>query len=474
MPNLWSKERRPRGSAPTSTDGEGEHPDYRSPFQHDYDRLLFSTPVRRLADKTQVWPMDENDGVRTRLTHSHEVSNLTRSLTTRICISCPDLFESADLGKVLQPISAAIGLCHDLGNPPFGHQGEKAIGAWFFKRKEWIFTREREGSEGVLSDSTADLFRNDFLCFDGNPQTLRLVTQLQTHRLRKGLDLTAATLAASMKYCVSATNINREHAAKKKAGYFESEREIVEWIRGAVDLKEGERHPLAWIMEACDDIAYSVLDVVDLLKKRIISPDDILAILKHFPSLSDQSINDLEVKFGEINDESRNPDIKRDIKIQYFQAYMFDSLIKHASDEFVGDVQSIISHTRIRSLMGEVVLCSALQFAAREHGFGHSSVLRAEAEGAAAIEELMSAFWDAISARKVPDDFRSLRSNARSKYVFSLVSPNYIEAAEAATPLVGLRYRELRLLTDMISGMTDSFALKVWRDIKAIPYADRP
>src|SRR5690606_11266309 len=120
--------------------------DRRSEFQHDYDRLLFSTPVRRLADKTQVWPMEENDSVRTRLTHSHEVANLARSIGVRVYLTNSEKFEHSGIGSdavlnVIQPILLATGLGHDLGNPPFGHQGEAAIGRWFEKRKEWIFTK---------------------------------------------------------------------------------------------------------------------------------------------------------------------------------------------------------------------------------------------------------------------------------------------------------------------------------------------
>jgi dGTPase len=144
----------------------------RSRFQQDYDRLLFSTPVRRLSDKTQVWPMDDNDGVRTRLTHSHEVANLARSIGTHIFTANANLFPGADLHQVIQPMLSAIGLAHDLGNPPFGHQGEAAIGHWFNERKEWIFTNHDKGARGLPTAIPDDLHA-EFLKFDGNPQTLR-------------------------------------------------------------------------------------------------------------------------------------------------------------------------------------------------------------------------------------------------------------------------------------------------------------
>jgi dGTPase len=127
-PSLWSTARR-GGSRSPVVDGEieGSATDKRSPFEHDYDRLLFSSPVRRLADKTQVFPLDLNDTVRTRLTHSHEVSNLARSLCNRLMRTQPNVFGS-ELADTAAPVMlACAGLAHDLGNPPFGHQGEVAV-----------------------------------------------------------------------------------------------------------------------------------------------------------------------------------------------------------------------------------------------------------------------------------------------------------------------------------------------------------
>ena len=218
--SIWSKRRfspsqkereeeKTVGSGGTTTD------DWRSPFQHDYDRLLFSTPVRRLSDKTQVWPMDENDGVRTRLTHSHEVANLARSIGSRIAKSDPTIFAEIDLYDVVQPILSAIGLAHDLGNPPFGHRGEAAIGQWFKDREEWIFTHvDKDGS--LLDRSIPENIRAEFTEFDGNPQTLRLLTKLQTSVAHVGLNLTAASLTATLKYPVGAGNQDKNQDYIKK------------------------------------------------------------------------------------------------------------------------------------------------------------------------------------------------------------------------------------------------------------------
>ncbi|WP_256213349.1 deoxyguanosinetriphosphate triphosphohydrolase family protein [Sphingobium sp. YR768] len=450
-------------------------------FQQDYDRLLFSSPVRRLADKTQVWPMDANDGVRTRLTHSHEVANLARSIATRVAAASGGAaFGGQDLFRIVQPIVSAIGLSHDLGNPPFGHQGEVAIGSWFESRRSWIFSHEREG-EGAneLEHQVPANLITEFVDFDGNPQTLRVMARLQTSHHQVGLDLTAATLAASLKYPVHADARNKDRDHIKKAGYFESERNVVEWVRAQTGLQEGQRHPLTWIMEACDDIAYSVLDVDDILKKGIISPDDVLTVLKHTDGVRDlDSVAKLEKKFVEVNDSPRRAEIRRDIKEQYVRAYMMKALIDDAGDTFSRNADAIKAYEFETPLMQGNGLCDVMKDIAKKYAFANPAVLRSEAIGAAAIDGLMTIFWSAIQNRKKPEDLMSRRVEARDSYAFSLISPNYLEVAcrEAkATNGDGRvrRYHELRLLTDMISGMTDGFAINTWQKLSDVPTINR-
>lgn len=490
-PSIWSEARRPRpapersngaaaGADVPSPEEESGSAGHRSVFQQDYDRLLFSSPVRRLADKTQVWPMDENDGVRTRLTHSHEVANLARSIGTRAFIGAEEHFKGGtgkvSLGDTIQPMLLAIGLGHDLGNPPFGHQGEAAIGRWFESRKKWIFTHTEEVRSVKLAQPVPKKLWPEFGEFDGNPQSLRLLTKLQTHIDSIGLDLSAGTLAAGLKYPVHVSNRKKQTALAKKGGYFESERDVVDWVREKTGLKEGQRHPLTWIMEACDDIAYSVLDVDDLCKKGMMSPDDVLIILRRKVA-KHPTVGKLGDRFNHVETKPMVPEIQRDIKIQYLRALLIQALIDHASSEFVNSASAIFSYGHEDALMDNNSLWKALKEVAQQSAFRHPTVLRTEALGAVAIDGLMTALWDAISDRKDQDDLRSQRRGARARYVFSLISPNYIEQAVASKTLSGeasgLRYRELRLLTDMVSGMTDTFAMKLWKDISAIPNANR-
>lgn len=483
MADLWCSERldewlgiKTRPDRAPAKDADAEDPDpegWRSRFQQDYDRLLFSTPVRRLSDKTQVWPMDENDGVRTRLTHSHEVANLARSIGSRVAAISPGIFGDADLYDVIQPILSSIGLAHDLGNPPFGHQGETAISNWFRRRDSWVFRNTCEnGSE--LPIPVPDALRNEFLSFDGNPQSLRLLTRLQTSVSNVGLNLTAATLAASLKYPVSANGRDKSRPIRKKVGYFQSEIEIVNWVRDATGLAEGQRHPLTWIMEACDDIAYSVLDVDDVMKKGIVSPDDIHAILRSDEKLRGISaIDRIQASFEKVNANTRRTEVVRDIKIGYLRAILIEALIKEASSAYVENRETINALIHDQPLMDHSILCKALKLIAKQYAFSNSAVLRMEAFGAAAIDELMTFFWGAISDRENPDDIMSAPTSARGKYARSLISPNYVEDAVLSAKRLGeeggLRYRELRLLTDMVSGMTDTFAIKLWEKIQQVP-----
>jgi dGTPase len=228
-------------------------------------------------------------------------------------------------------------------------------------------------------------------------------------------------------------------------------------------------------MEACDDIAYSVLDVDDAMKKGVISPDDVLAsLLADAKTREDDVVAKAAAKFGEVVAADRRPEIARDIKIGYLRAYFIDALIEHASDGFVAAGAAINDFSHGKPLMDDSEICEKLKSLARQHAFGNPGVLRMEARGAEAIDGLMTAFWDAIHDRPAAkfDDLLTGRSGAKSKYVFALISQNYLEDAARSVKSGGIaasvRYRELRLLTDMVSGMTDTFTIKLWEELEGM------
>lgn len=470
-PSIWSDARLSPGK---TEDDNKEARGHRTKFEQDFDRILFSAPVRRLSEKTQVFPLDSNDAVRNRLTHSHEVANLSRSIGARIYNTDPGAFEGQDNHRIVEPILGAIGLAHDLGNPPFGHQGEAAISNWFSSHKTWIFNKERIDPDSDTIEPISQQHQIEFTKFDGNPQSIRLLTRLHASQGQVGLDLTAATLMALLKYPISSATIDRDHAAKKKYGYFHSEYGIVEWAREKTGLKEGQRHPLTWIMEAADDTAYSVLDVEDAMKKGIISPHDLLNILKCDRKIcSSVTYERINSSFQKVDELERSPVIKRDIKIQYVRAYLITELLEHASNRFLAARDAIFAYDHGDALMDDSPLCERLKNVAREYAFGNPDVLFLESKGRGALEALMDHFWNAIADRNDPEDMGSPRFGALPRFVHSLISPNYLEAALAPLPSVpqearAIRYRELRLLTDMISGMTDTYALSLADHIRSI------
>jgi len=474
IPNLWSSARRGGAKKCTAIEGASTR-DERYPFEHDYDRLLFSTPVRRMADKTQVFPLERNDSVRTRLTHSHEVSNLARSIGNRLVRTSPEIFGSPIADQAAPVILATVGLAHDLGNPPFGHQGETAIRRWFHEQQVTLFGTSP-------TDEVPPEFRRDFLNFEGNAHTLRLITRLQVSSGGFGLDLTAATLAALMKYTAPSNRAGdlapRKTKATSKPGFFASEKDIVSWITQTTGLKEGERHPLTWLMEACDDIAYSVLDIEDAIKKSIISPEDVLAYLKRLSAneIPQALVRKLEEDFAKA-DTDRRASRASEIKTSYLRTRLIECLITGAADAFLVSRDAIFEQRHTSPLLEGASsvspLYTSLKSFARAHAYNHPSVLRTELQGAVAISKLMDWFWKAIHLREDAADPTSRRKTAFAAYAYALISDNYrVEFEERARAQdLPLRYCELQLLTDMISGMTDGFVMETFNDLEPLSHA---
>lgn len=228
-------------------------------------------------------------------------------------------------------------------------------------------------------------------------------------------------------------------------------------------------------MEACDDIAYSILDVDDVMKKGIAPPEDVLSQMAGNKDLSNHpATKKIQRSFERVDQSGRGIFVARDVKIGYMRAYLMDALLQEASDNFISASAAIFARDiSVIPLLEKSELCDFLKNIARDHAFSNSSVLKSEAVGAEAIKDILSFFWNSIVEREEIDDINSRRTTATSKFAWSLVSPNYIEEA-ARCIFEGkdrsyIRYAEMRLLTDMVSGMTDTFAMKLWQDIKALP-----
>ncbi|HEB92522.1 MAG TPA: dNTP triphosphohydrolase [Gammaproteobacteria bacterium] len=458
---LNSERRKPKADKAQKTE-EPKSTDARTEIERDYDRILFSTPVRRLADKTQVFPLERNDSVRTRLTHSYEVSNLARSLGVVLAFDDKIITdETLKPERNLPAILAAIGLAHDLGNPPFGHQGEQAIQTWF------------KDNPGVLEDGQlTEAMKQDFIKFEGNAQTLRLLTRLQLINDEYGLNLTYATLAALMKYPTASDKIDKNHVAKKKHGYFQSEKEIVADIWAKTGLSEGVRHPLTYVMEACDDIAYAVVDAEDAVKKGLVSFSDLISYLEHHGN-GDDAVKVVYEKACCKHKKHRktvlSPAELNDISMQMFRVYAIGEMVRDVRDAYRDQKDKIMAGNLKPDLLTESrssKLCELLKKFDKEHAYVHRSVLEVELTGYNTIRGLMNFLWEAIHQRKEPENLGLRRSTPFAAYAYNRISENYRRIFENDSNPLPVRYKELQLLTDMISGMTDSFALSLYDELK--------
>lgn len=413
----------------------------RTELERDYDRILFATPTRRLSDKTQVFPMEKHDSIRTRLTHSHEVSNLARSIGVRLAFEHPEeVFgknhEKLGVKRNVPPLLAAVGLAHDLGNPPFGHQGELAMQQWFKEKCE------NEKSEVEL----------DFLEFDGNAQTFRLLTQLQVLNDHFGLNLTVATLAALIKY-PSIYGADSK-GGFKKFGIFKSEEGIIKEVWENTGLKNGIRHPLAYVMEACDDIAYSIIDAEDTVKKGYASFYDLM------DHLSSNSENDAVITDVVKVSKAKNEEFKReglssrelnDISMQMFRVKAISQMVSSATCSFVENVDKIMNMDvdpgfELIKRSSSSALCREAKEFDRIHGFQHKEVLRLELEGNNYIKNMMDILWKAVSKADEKDC-------PFERYVMGEISENYRRIYRASEKK---KYNKYQLVCDALSGMTET------------------
>jgi dGTPase len=363
----------------------------------DRGRIIYSKAFRRLQGKTQVFPLDGNPAVRVRLTHSLEVAHLGRQIADKILLS----LESTELEALgLESESSQIAfvnivetacLMHDIGNPPFGHFGEKAIQEWFRSTGKFLFadslnSQRKEYTPEAAAINLEDIklkkcidpeyifFESnllpDFEHFDGNPQGFRIVTRLQWNVDRFGLNLLCSQLAAYLKYLQSPeeckktkddafTKGEKPHKFAKKPGFFFSEKELVIKVREALSLPEYCRYPLAFIMEAADDIAYCMSDIEDGMEKDIFLPnffrekiiDEWKALLKKASSslLAETDRNFLPEFVEESKkEEYRNQDLEG---FFHFKTALTLHLVRHAADQYVNNHVQILKGEFKESLL---------------------------------------------------------------------------------------------------------------------------
>ncbi|QNI01749.1 deoxyguanosinetriphosphate triphosphohydrolase [Halomonas sp. SH5A2] len=409
----------------------------RSPFHKDHDRIVFSGSFRRLGRKTQVHPLTENDHIHTRLTHSLEVGCVGRSLGMIVGEllrdRLPKWITPADLGVIVQ--TACLG--HDIGNPPFGHAGEYAIRDWF----------QRAQSSGLL-EGLSDAEREDLLTYEGNAQGFRVITQIEYNQFNGGMRLSAATLGALLKYPWTV----RYSGRAGKFGAYQSEQALLKEVAEAVGLlPQGEqrwcRHPLAWLVEAADDICYALLDLEDGLEMGILRYEEVVEVLR-------QIAGEFPPEYAEM--QARNVSQRR--RIALLRGAAMERAVNDVGAVFVQHEQALLSGTLSDDLLE---LChpdlgwgvQAAKQLARERIFQNERKAKLEIGAYTTLGILLEAFIGAAH-----ELHHTGRSSFKHQRVLALIGEN---TPLASWPL----YESYRRMLDFIGGMTDHYAVDLAQEM---------
>ncbi len=430
--------------------------DHRVEFERDYDRSIFSTPVKRLQDKTQVFPLEPHDAVRTRLTHSLEVSAVSRGLGIAIgkwLLSKDEI--SPGMERQIEAIAGTSGLIHDLGNPPFGHAGEEAIREWFGNKGAKKLSQDLSKHEQCIQD---------LLKFEGNAQTLRLVAKLQILADFKGLNLTYGTLSAARKYIAPSHEADDQHKdhAMSKPGFFASENDLVEQIEKETGTR-GARNPITFLVEAADDIVYLVADIEDGIKKGIVTWQQIEDQMRSGKANSKNAKEILERKDRILKGGKKKltPDLPDDYHGSAFRTAAISILVPDAIETFKRRYSKIMAGAYKGELVEDgrcVGLIKLFKTIGRTKIYCTAPNLKLEIMGRKVIHDLLDIFWEGASVLSSKGELSTVDFPGR---IGALLSRNYRQVfcqARTDAPDLPESYQRYQLVTDYICGMTDTFA----------------
>ncbi len=441
-----------------SRTGYAPHKETRSDFQRDYDRIIFSSSFRRLQNKTQVFPLPGSVFVHNRLTHSLEVASVGRSLGSIIGGRIVDNYqtelnpESKDFyANSLYNVMAAACLCHDIGNPPFGHSGEDAIAQFFIE------------NEDTLQSYFTDKEWQDLVYFEGNANSIRVLTHQQKGKAEGGLGLTYSTLSSIAKYPCESIAIDKNYTARKKFGFLQSEKAVFQEIaaKSGMILAQDEplmyqRHPFVWIVEAADDICYHIMDLEDAHRLKIIET-----------SQCENLLNDLIIDLGVSNKERLRSTLDsisdQNEKIGYLRAKSIQSLITLTAESYMEHFDDIMAGhhevpffeeiRRKHKSLDEIVTFSIDKI------YNHRFVVEVETAGYSIIHTMLELF-----APVVLKDPATLRKH--DKKILQLIPDQF--KYDTTSP-----YHKTLGLLDFISGMTDIYATDLYKAITGIEFGLR-
>ncbi len=422
--------------------------DARSEFQRDYDRLIFSSPFRRLQNKTQVFPLPGAVFVHNRLTHSLEVASVGRSLG-RLFYNLmkkqhPNIDEEVPYLQEVGNIISAACLSHDLGNPAFGHSGEAAISSFFTQGVGQKY------QEHVSAKQWADLTH-----FEGNANALRILTHAFNGKDEKGYALTYATLASIVKYpCAAIDGHVKGNHHRKKYGFFEGEKQAFEKIAIELGLKRDPtnpqgylRHPLVYLVEAADDICYNIIDLEDAHHLKILSYKEVEELL--LPLCGGE---ELRSRLDGLNDTGS--------RVELLRAKAINTLINGCAEVFANNQDKFLSGTfessLIDALSPEIVAqMKKIEKISVVEIYNASAVVQIEIAGYKVMNALLEEF--------VPAYLKTNKTMFDRKLVAMIPAQFHTEKEDA--------YAKIRAVLDFVSGMTDVYAVDLYRKIKGISIA---
>ena len=419
--------------------------DDRSEFKRDYDRLIFSAPFRRMQNKTQVFPLPGSIFVHNRLTHSLEVASVGMSLGNDVahCVmkTRPELADT--LFTQIGTIVSTACLAHDMGNPPFGHSGEKAIQTFF-----------TEGKGAYLKDRLSPELWNDITHFEGNANAFRLLAHRFKGRRDGGFVMTYTTLASIVKYPFASALAEKGHG---KFGFFNTEADI--FCRIADDLgiirksadgcpAEYARHPLVYLVEAADDICYEIMDIEDAHKLKIVTYEETKRLFLDFFDEMGQNHIMQRIHDEEITDDNEKVIYMRACVINALERACVDAFMRHEDEIMRGEFSGSLIDSIDDRLVKAYHNCSELS---KKRIYKSKPVLDVELSGFKIMDSLMEVMTEAAVN---PQRFYS-------RQLISRVSSQYdISAPDLETRIMAV--------IDYISGMTDVYALDIYQKINGI------
>lgn len=456
--------------------------------ESDRGRILSSPAFRRLQKRTQVFALELNASIRTRLTHSLEVAQTARFIAKTIFSKLSkdglDTYKLHDLENAFVSTSEMTSLLHDIGNPPFGHFAEQTINKWI--KNNMLSTLNSFSAASKETQELKIMLARDICNYDGNAQAIRVITKLQR------LNLSYTQILSVLKYSRGAfeekpTKDDKLNYLKKKPGFYYSEKKFIENIQETLDVKSGHRFPLTYIMEAADDISYLTADLEDSVEKGILTLDDVYNLIKAECEKENETylLEVIEERYKQAKEDDEPYQFSMFFALT--RAKLVTSLVYHVSDIYVNNHQAIFDGEFNYALLDYDTqskyykAIEILQNISYKHIYQNKEVQTLELQGYTIINGLLDIYKPLLELSS--DDFEKLLSNKSIECFISMrlikrVSSKQIVAYKNDVDAVDKEdieqfdilewYYRVRLIIDYISGMTDDFALSEYQVLSAI------